>query len=748
MKISGILKSKLKMIRSELARSDLLDDSVSQNSADGRSHEQFTCPLHVGYKVEVLCPKENFHRPLLCIKCLIDPEIEKQLKGENLIALNDLIRRGITNNESNTHAQYAKEAMEKKYFDFTSRDYIGIYDRYVESQMKRLDREIERFKESLEELRFQINQVYEKQSKLLKAQDEELRKKVMDYIEEQVEIENLGKSTPEDIMEAIRRMDNIKEYERFMKALYYRSVSGEGAFESVVVNGISEMMKELKNKVNSMKGCKIDTSKIEGNVQLFIQGLICLVLIKPIELRSKLDSVEMLDQIIQAGPTILNPQLKKTLDKIRSAEKVKRNADSAQKETLEFGYNSVDKYLQRRAEFLGPLQERLSYSVKREENSDRKVREMEIEKTPSTAEYAIRNGKTNERISAYSPYDGQDRYIAGFVPTKKVHKEQTRTQKPRGVDSATQTSKTHSRRETTMDYEDNYYQRYEEESSRQLNPIFDAYESNDRRATRDFGNDIGDHVYPHTAEFPMDQEFTFHQTPEQLRRAKDRKTMNEQYSSMRAPQSKGTTSKIKGHTPFTPRILSHSVKTKDTRRDSHKVLTKPSKSDKLPSRNTGLDSWIKSENKTDQEKKKKEHSIVHNLDGEALFDSNEEDAIANKAHPLESDNSTPPTPKKSERGIQGLHDWINRRVTGYLIFQNTMHDEGLEKERDDDHLNRITGKMWKKLSKTEQEEYKSLALKTRVEFKKEFQDVDKDSPELPELQELIDQKLKKVVKEQ
>ena len=100
--------------------------------------------------------------------------------------------------------------------------------------------------------------------------------------------------------------------------------------------------------------------------------------------------------------------------------------------------------------------------------------------------------------------------------------------------------------------------------------------------------------------------------------------------------------------------------------------------------------------------------------------------------------------KKSERGVHNLHDWINRRVTGYLIFQNSVH---VEKGDEEDHLNSVTGKKWKALTKAEKEEYKSIALNARVDLKKEFDNVDIDDEEIKDLQEQIEKKLKKIKKE-
>ena len=75
---------------------------------------------------------------------------------------------------------------------------------------------------------------------------------------------------------------------------------------------------------------------------------------------------------------------------------------------------------------------------------------------------------------------------------------------------------------------------------------------------------------------------------------------------------------------------------------------------------------------------------------------------------------------------EGLVDWINRRVTGYMIFQNSVDKDMKDITMDDidldhtKHMNSLVGKKWKSLSPTAKEEYKSIAMQTRVNFKKEL----------------------------
>lgn len=254
------------MIRTE----PVLDDAVSQASSDEQPYEQFACPFHPRYKLQVLCTKEGFNPSLLCIGCLIDPTNEKRLKGENLggeniVPIHDIIIKGVTtSSRSATPIQFAKENIEQRFAEFSSRDYVGIYERHVEGQMKRLDREIGKIKDSLEDLRFQFKTFFEKQVDYLKGKEEELKSKVNEYVDEREKIENLRFSSPEEIIDEIKNITDIRDYERFIKMLYHRGYANAGLGNSSMLQGVLDLMNTLKERVSVMKTSKIDTGKLEG----------------------------------------------------------------------------------------------------------------------------------------------------------------------------------------------------------------------------------------------------------------------------------------------------------------------------------------------------------------------------------------------------------------------------------------------------------------------------------------------------
>ena len=76
-------------------------------------------------------------------------------------------------------------------------------------------------------------------------------------------MENLSS---EEILEAMSKLKNVKEYEKLVKILYHRGKINERGSEGVMVGEVFDVMDDLKNKVNMMKVYKIDTSKLEGNL--------------------------------------------------------------------------------------------------------------------------------------------------------------------------------------------------------------------------------------------------------------------------------------------------------------------------------------------------------------------------------------------------------------------------------------------------------------------------------------------------
>lgn len=107
-----------------------------------------------------------------------------------------------------------------------------------------------------------------------------------------------------------------------------------------------------------------------------------------------------------------------------------------------------------------------------------------------------------------------------------------------------------------------------------------------------------------------------------------------------------------------------------------------------------------------------------------------------KSGSKEIGKSTPTA--ESSRGSL-LNQWIDQKINGFLIFQNTLRDQAGPNVED---FTKYCSEKWFHLSKPERDEYTTLALKRRAELKQEFVDLTLDTSDLSQLQELLDQRIK------
>lgn len=258
----------LTMIHDEPARPGLFSELDSQSSNEYRpcDREELTCPLHPGNKFQVLCPKDNFYPPLLCIKCMIDPEIERRTRNEPLIAIHEIINNALSAPSKDSFNERNRTLLRDKLMTYYSAEYLGAYESHTEVQMKKLHREIERVRESLNELENRFKDFFNNQHKSFKNREDALIKKIEEYFEDQDRIENLTYSSRDSVMETIRKANNVKECARIIKALYEKGTSHHGSMGgSSMLNGIFDMMDELKEKNKKMMNCKISTAMLDGN---------------------------------------------------------------------------------------------------------------------------------------------------------------------------------------------------------------------------------------------------------------------------------------------------------------------------------------------------------------------------------------------------------------------------------------------------------------------------------------------------
>lgn len=91
-----------------------------------------------------------------------------------------------------------------------------------------------------------------------------------------------------------------------------------------------------------------------------------------------------------------------------------------------------------------------------------------------------------------------------------------------------------------------------------------------------------------------------------------------------------------------------------------------------------------------------------------------------------------------------VQQWIDQKLNGFVVFQNTLKEQE-EAEKIED-FNKYSSQHWIQLGKPEKDEYTTLAVTKREQLKEEFRNLCRDIEDISELQELLDQKIKKVKK--
>ena len=168
------------------------------------------------------------------------------------------------------------------------------------------------------------------------------------------------------------------------------------------------------------------------------------------------------------------------------------------------------------------------------------------------------------------------------------------------------------------------------------------------------------------------------------------------------------------HTPQGPK-LTQSIRIEEQTPDSGPSTQKTIKKHFLKRKAQALDRWLEVKSSMKKSRSKPPHSRKSSSERRSDFGDSTSQRSERSRSPSQNRNSK-----------EGLVDWINRRVTGYMIFQNSV-DKDLKDIKMDDidldhtkHMNSLVGKKWKSLTPTAREEYKSIAMQTRVDFKKEL----------------------------
>ena len=253
------------MMQEETAHSDTKADIIPETlNYIEHPYEHLFCPTHREYPLQILCTKENFTPSLLCIKCLIDPAIQRHVSGDDLIYIRDAVSKGLSDDVSESQIQVAKEKLENKFTEFTSVDYLGKYEQHSHTQLKKIEREFLGIKERLDYIYSQFKHLFDKQFKLLEEKQEGLTFKIKEFIDEQEEVDNLRNSSPKQVTQYLRGIGEPKHYGRLVKALHQRGKLNEGMTDGTMLEKIFDIIDGLKCDVSILTDFCIETTPFKG----------------------------------------------------------------------------------------------------------------------------------------------------------------------------------------------------------------------------------------------------------------------------------------------------------------------------------------------------------------------------------------------------------------------------------------------------------------------------------------------------
>lgn len=139
----------------------------------------------------------------------------------------------------------------------------------------------------------------------------------------------------------------------------------------------------------------------------------------------------------------------------------------------------------------------------------------------------------------------------------------------------------------------------------------------------------------------------------------------------------------------------------------------------------------------DPEKKKEGGAAQKGAGGEIVIESESSDQNKSSKHGSRS----PSIQESSRENI--VQQWIDQKLNGFVVFQNTLRGQELEEIED---FNKYSSQNWVQLSKSEKDEYTTLARTRREQLKEEFRNLCQDIEDISELQVRLDQQIKKVKK--
>lgn len=240
--------------------------------------ENFKCEAHPQLQIQALgFNKSNKNFALVCIKCIIEGDYFKTGGEDESITIKDLL-----DSYSKTLSAYRKtplknkEALQEKFMSFLIKDYMGTYERHLESQYEKVDQEIVEVIEMLTRLRDKYKQYYHLELDQVRENTVEMKSKINRLLENTKDQEGTSYSSMSDVYAQMSKITEHDELLDFLRDLYHKSKEqNDDASYGDDCRKLLANMESFKDKALTCKSKEVQISALEGNLIPFLKMTNC-----------------------------------------------------------------------------------------------------------------------------------------------------------------------------------------------------------------------------------------------------------------------------------------------------------------------------------------------------------------------------------------------------------------------------------------------------------------------------------------
>ncbi len=228
--------------------------------------DNFKCEVHPQYRIDAFSMHKitneiNLH----CIRCIIDGDVKTE--EASLIVIKELFQNCFNNflQKSNDNTQ-SQENMQAVLLSFLTKDYVGIYDKHLESQYEILDQKLVEMIELINMLREKYKESHRRELESLKEQNLEIKDKISKDFESNASDARPRYSSISDIKERLSHVTSKMELQNLLEELLYEKSNQNpqdlnGSDDS---KRIMKIMDDIKSKVRQVENNQFETSHFEG----------------------------------------------------------------------------------------------------------------------------------------------------------------------------------------------------------------------------------------------------------------------------------------------------------------------------------------------------------------------------------------------------------------------------------------------------------------------------------------------------